>query len=209
LPPGYSLQYEAMERVSKRLHIVIPITLLCIFLLLCANTRSITKSVIVLCAVPFSAAGAFWLLWLLGYNLSTATWVGLIALLGVDAETGVFMLLCLDLAMERAAKAGCIRSKADLTEAVVTGAARRIRPKFMTAACMFVGLAPILWATGTGSDVMKRIAAPMVGGIFTSFLLELLAYPATYYLWQQNRWFKDIQAPPPLTCYELDLTVKV
>jgi len=135
--------------------------------------------------VPFSAVGAFWFLYALGYNMSVAVWVGLIALMGVDAETGVFMLLYLDLAFERAVREGRMTSRADLHEAIVAGAARRIRPKFMTVATMFVGLVPILWATGTGADVMKRIAAPMVGGIFTSFLLELLVYPAIYDVW---RW---------------------
>jgi Cu(I)/Ag(I) efflux system membrane protein CusA/SilA len=189
LPPGYSIrwtgQYEAMERVRERLRVVVPVTLFLVLLLLWLNTRSLAKSTIVLLAVPFSAVGAFWFLYALGYNLSVAVWVGLIALMGVDAETGVFMLLYLDLAFERAVREGRMSSRADLHEAIVAGAARRIRPKFMTVATMFVGLVPILWSTGTGADVMKRIAAPMVGGIFTSFLLELLVYPAIYDVW---RW---------------------
>ena len=142
-------------------------------LLLYLNTRSLTKTSIVALAVPFSAVGAVWFLYLLGYNMSVAVWVGLIALLGVDAETGVFMLLYLDLAYDQARKEGRLRSRADLQEAIVHGAAKRLRPKFMTVATTFIGFLPIMWATGTGSDVMKRIAAPMVGGIFTSFLLEL------------------------------------
>jgi len=165
----------------------VPFTLFVVFLLLWFNTRSLARSAIVLLAVPFSAVGAFWFLWVLGYNLSVAVWVGLIALLGVDAETGVFMLLYLDLAYDRAARAGAMNTREDLHEAIVAGAARRIRPKFMTVATMMIGLVPILWATGTGADVMKRIAAPMVGGIATSFLLELLVYPAIYELWRGRR----------------------
>ncbi len=150
------------------------------------NTRSVTKTAIVLLAVPFSAIGAFWFLWLLGYNMSVGVWVGLIALLGIDAETGVFMLLYLDLAYEQARKEGRLNSLVDLRAAIVQGAAKRLRPKFMTVATTFLGLVPIMWATGTGSDVMKRIAAPMIGGIFTSFLLELIVYPAIYEIWRWN-----------------------
>src|SRR5471032_286795 len=171
--PGYSVswsgQYEAMERVRQRLWIIVPATLLAIFLLLYLNTRSIARTCMVLLAVPFSAVGAIWFLHLLGYNMSIGVWVGLIALLGVDAETGVFMLLYLDLAYEQARKEGRLGSLAELQDAIVQGAAQRIRPKFMTAATMFVGLVPIMWSTGTGSDVMKRIAAPMIGGLVTSF----------------------------------------
>jgi len=167
---------------------VVPLTLLLIVVLLWLNTRSMTKSAIVLLAIPFSAVGAFWFLYLLGYNLSVAVWVGLIALLGVDAETGVFMLLYLDLAFGRALREGRMNSREDLHEAIMSGAARRIRPKFMTAATMLIGLVPILWSIGTGSDVMKRIAAPMVGGILTSFLLELVVYPAIYERWRWNRF---------------------
>jgi Cu(I)/Ag(I) efflux system membrane protein CusA/SilA len=190
LPPGYAImwsgQYEAMQRVRDRLFQVIPLTLFLIVLLLYLNTRSFTKTMIVLLAVPFSAVGAFWLLYLLGYNMSIGVWVGLIALLGVDAETGVFMLLYLDLAYEKAKKEGRLRNLADLQQAILYGAVRRLRPKFMTVATAFLGLIPIMWSIGTGSDVMKRIAAPMIGGIFTSFLLELLVYPAIYQLWKWN-----------------------
>jgi Cu(I)/Ag(I) efflux system membrane protein CusA/SilA len=200
LPPGYSIrwtgQYEAMERVAERLRLVVPMTISLIFFLLWLNTRSLAKSMIVLLAVPFSAIGAFWLLYCLGYNLSIAVWIGLIALLGVDAETGVFMLLYLELAYDHAKREGRMNTRIDLHEAIVSGAARRIRPKLMTVATMFIGLVPILWATGTGSDVMKRIAAPMVGGIFTSFLLELVVYPAIYELW---RWHGQIKALTPAT----------
>jgi Cu(I)/Ag(I) efflux system membrane protein CusA/SilA len=188
LPPGYAIswsgQYEAMERVKEKLIWVVPFTLFLILFLLYLNTRSLAKTLIIILAVPFSAIGAFWFLYLLGYNLSIGVWVGLIALLGVDAETGVFMLLYLDLAFEQAKKEGRLRSLADLQEAIRYGAVKRLRPKFMTTATMFFGLIPIMWASGTGADVMKRIAAPMVGGIFTSFLLELLVYPAVYQIWK-------------------------
>jgi len=154
--------------------------------LLYANTRSITKTTIILLAVPFSAVGAVFFLYLAGYNMSVGVWVGLIALLGIDAETGVYMLLYLDLAYEEARRCGRLNNLPQLTEAIVQGAAKRLRPKFMTFATMCVGLLPIMWSTGTGSEIMKRIAAPMVGGIFTSFLLELLVYPALYLVWRQK-----------------------
>jgi Cu(I)/Ag(I) efflux system membrane protein CusA/SilA len=190
LPAGYAIswsgQYEATQRVKERLIVVVPLTLFLILLLLYMNTRSITKTLIVLLAVPFSAIGAFWFLYLLGYNMSIGVWVGLIALLGVDAETGVFMLLYLDLAYEQAKKEGRLRSLVDLQDAIRYGAVRRLRPKFMTVATTFLGLVPIMWSIGAGSDVMKRIAAPMIGGIFTSFLLELLVYPAIYQIWKWN-----------------------
>jgi len=189
LPVGYSLtwsgQYEAMERVRERLTIVVPITLSLVLLLLYLNTRSVARTAIVMLAVPFSAVGAVWLLYALGYNMSIGVWVGLIALMGVDAETGVFMLLYLDLACGEAQRRGELRSRADLSAAIRHGAVKRIRPKFMTVATMFMGLVPIMWSTGAGADVMKRIAAPMIGGIFTSFLLELVVYPAIYEIW---RW---------------------
>ena len=190
LPPGYSIswsgQYEASQRVAKRLAVVVPFTLFLIFLLLFINTRSVTKTLIITMAMPFSAIGAVWFLYLLGYNLSVGVWVGLIALLGVDAETGVFMLLYLDLSYDQAKKEGRLRNLGELQQAILHGAVKRIRPKFMTVATMFLGLVPIMWATGTGSDVMKRIAAPMIGGIFTSFLLELVVYPAVYQIWKWN-----------------------
>ena len=188
LPPGYSIswsgQYQSLQRVNERLKIVVPLTLLLIVLLLYLNTRSLVKTAIVILAVPFSAVGAVWLLYLLGYNLSIGVWVGLIALLGVDAETGVFMLLYLDLAYAAAKREGRLGSLSELRDAIVQGAAGRIRPKFMTVTTMFLGLVPVMWASGTGSDVMKRIAAPMIGGICTSFVLELLVYPAIYEAWK-------------------------
>jgi Cu(I)/Ag(I) efflux system membrane protein CusA/SilA len=194
LPPGYSLawsgQYEAMERVKEKLKVVIPITLFIIVLLMYVNTGSGVKTAIILLAVPFSAIGAVWLLYLLGYNMSIGVWVGLIALLGVDAGTGVFMLLYLDIAYEKAKREGVMRHLADLQAAIHEGAVKRIRPKFMTVATMFIGLVPIMWSTGAGADVMKRIAAPMVGGILTSFVLELVVYPAIYEVW---KWHSEVK----------------
>ena len=188
LPPGYSLswsgQYEAMERVKERMKLVLPVTAFLVIMLLYMNTRSLAKTFIILLAVPFSAVGAIWLLYLLGYNMSIGVWVGLIALMGVDAETGVFMLLYLDIAFEDARREGRLRSAADLRDAIMHGAVKRIRPKFMTVAVMFMGLVPIMWSAGVGADVMKRIAAPMIGGIFTSFVLELVVYPAIYEIWK-------------------------
>jgi len=190
LPTGYSIswsgQYEVMQRVNQRLKLVVPATLFLICLLLYMNTGSLTKTTIVLLAVPFSAVGAVWFIYLAGYNMSVAVWVGLIALLGIDAETGVFMLLYLDLAYEQAKREDRLQNLQHLRDAIVHGAAKRLRPKFMTFAITCIGLLPIMWATGTGSDVMKRIAAPMVGGIFTSFILELLIYPAVYEVWRRN-----------------------
>jgi len=188
LPAGYTVQwsgqFESLERVRSRLAIVLPLTLFLILMLLYLNTKSLVKTGIIVLAVPFSAVGAIWLLWALGYNMSIGVWVGLIALMGVDAETGVFMLLYLDLAYTNARAQGRLRSLRDLQEAIREGAVKRIRPKFMTVACMFMGLLPIMWSTGTGADVMKRIAAPIIGGIFTSFLLELVVYPAIYEVWK-------------------------
>jgi Cu(I)/Ag(I) efflux system membrane protein CusA/SilA len=190
LPPGYSLewsgQYENMLRVRERLKLVLPITLVTIVLLLYANTRSAVKAGIVMMAVPFSVVGAVWLLWALDYNVSIAVWVGVIALMGLDAETGVFMLLFLDLAYDEAKGKGRLRNLGELHEAIVHGAVKRIRPKMMTVASALIGLMPIMWSIGTGSDLMKRVAAPMVGGLVTSFLLELLVYPAVYLLWKRR-----------------------
>jgi Cu(I)/Ag(I) efflux system membrane protein CusA/SilA len=190
LPPAYSFiwsgQYEAMQRVRERLKIVLPVTLFLVLMLLYLNTRSMAKTMIIVLAVPFSAVGAIWFLYLLGYNMSIGVWVGLIALLGVDAETGVFMLLYLDIAYDDARKAGRLRSLTDLQAVIMHGAVKRIRPKFMTVAVMFMGLVPIMWSAGAGADVMRRIAAPMIGGIFTSFILELVVYPAIYEVWKWN-----------------------
>lgn len=190
VPAGYQLvwsgQYESMQRVKERLKIVLPITLFIVFLLLYFNTKSAVKTCIILLAVPFSAIGAVWLLYLLHYNMSIAVWVGLIALLGVDAETAVFMLLYLDLAYHDAINKGQMNSWDDLREAIVHGAVKRLRPKVMTVACMLFGLLPIMWSVGSGADVMKRIAAPMIGGILVSFLMELVVYPPIFAIWKWN-----------------------
>jgi copper/silver efflux system protein len=193
-PAGYTLQwsgqYEAMERVRQRMLVVVPLTLFVVAFLIFLNTRSMPKTLLVLLAVPFSAVGAVWLLWLLGYNISIGVWVGLIALLGLDAETGIFMLLYLDLAYDEMKSRGQMRNREDLREAIYHGAVKRVRPKVMTVACAFFGLVPIMWSTGAGADVMKRIAAPMIGGLFTSFLMELLVYPAIYYRW---KWRAEVR----------------
>jgi Cu(I)/Ag(I) efflux system membrane protein CusA/SilA len=188
--PGYTLlwsgQFENMLRVRERMKLVLPITLLLIFLLLYASTKSTIKALIVMLAVPFSAIGAVWMLYALDYNVSIAVWVGVIALMGLDAETGVFMLLYLDLAHEEAQQRGQLQTRGQLKEAIIHGAVKRVRPKAMTVCAAFMGLLPILWAAGAGADVMKRIAAPMIGGLVTSFALELLVYPAVYLLWKQR-----------------------
>ncbi len=188
LPPGYVLQwsgqYENMIRVRERLKAIVPLTLGLIFLLLYANTKSTFKALLVMAAVPFSAIGAVWLFYLLGYNVSIAAWVGMIALLGLDAETGVFMLLFLDLSYDQFRKDGRLAEPGGLDEAIHHGAVKRVRPKMMTVAAAFMGLLPIMWSTSAGADVMKRIAAPMIGGLVTSFLLELLVYPAVFKLWK-------------------------
>jgi len=190
VPAGYELvwsgQYEFMQRVAERLKMVVPITLFIVFLLLYFNTGSAVKTMIILSAVPFSAIGAVWFLYLLHYNMSIAVWVGLIALLGVDAETAVFMLLYLDLAYHDALQKGGIHCWDDLREAIVNGAVKRLRPKVMTVSCMLFGLLPIMWSVGSGADVMKRIAAPMLGGIITSFLMELIVYPPIFAIWKWN-----------------------
>lgn len=186
MPKGYSIewsgQFEYMERANERLSVVIPFTLLLVIVLIYMNTKSFTKTGIVLLALPFSLVGAVWFLYLAGFNMSIAVWVGIIALLGIDAETGVVMLLYLDIAYERALKAGKLTNNTALKEAIYDGAVKRIRPKLMTVMTTFLGLLPIIIGVGTGSDVMKRIAAPMVGGIFTSFVMELTVYPAIYYI---------------------------
>ncbi|MDO8662955.1 MAG: CusA/CzcA family heavy metal efflux RND transporter [Candidatus Omnitrophota bacterium] len=188
VPQGYALQwsgqYENMLRVKERLKLVIPITIFIIFVLLYMNTKSPVKAGIVMLAVPFSLIGAVWFLYLLHYNISIAVWVGMIALMGLDAETGVFMLLFLDLSYYERVREGRMKTYEDLKEAIIHGAVKRIRPKMMTVMAMFMGLIPIMYSMGTGSDMMKRIAAPMIGGIFTSFILELLVYPPIYSIWK-------------------------
>ena len=205
LPAGTRLawvgQFKYFERAKERLKWVIPLTLAIVFVLLYFNTQSITESVIVMLAVPFSLVGAIWLLYLLHYNMSVAVWVGIIALAGLDAETGVVMLLYLKLSHARAVRDGRLRTRDDLREAIVDGAAKRLRPKLMTVATMIIGLVPVLSSTGTGADVMKRIAAPMVGGLVTSFLLELTVYPAMFAIWKgrglRTAATEPVAAPEP------------
>jgi Cu(I)/Ag(I) efflux system membrane protein CusA/SilA len=188
LPTGYTLtwsgQYENMLRVRERLKLVVPITFFLIFVLLYMNTKSAVKAGIVMLAVPFSVIGAIWYLWLLGYHISIAVWVGMIALMGLDAETGVFMLLFLDLSYYDAVRTGKMKTYDDLKEAIIHGAVKRIRPKMMTVMAAMMGLVPIMWSMSTGADMMKRIAAPMIGGLVTSFVLELLVYPPIYAIWK-------------------------
>lgn len=198
LPPGYSLawsgQYEYLERARERLYLLVPITLALIVLLMFLATFSLTKVVIIILSLPFSVVGAIWLLYLLDYNLSLGVVVGIIALLGLDAETGVVMLLYQDLVYEERRRQGRLHTWEDLTGAVREGALMRLRPKLMTVLANLVGLMPLMWATGTGAEVAKRIAAPMVGGVTTSFLLELLIYPAVYLLW---KWQAEVKHQAP------------
>ena len=188
LPAGYNLswsgQYEYMLHARERLRIVVPLTLLLIMLIIYLNTKSAIKTAIVMLAVPFSLVGAFWAIYLCGYNLSVAVWVGIIALAGLDAETGVVMLLYLELAFAEWQQRGALKSSGDLRDAIYHGAVKRVRPKAMTACVIIAGLAPILWSHGAGADVMKRIATPMVGGVITSTIMELAVYPAIYFLWR-------------------------
>jgi len=200
LKPGYSLewsgQYENMLRVRERLKIVVPLAIFIIFFLLYMNTKSPVKAGIVMLAVPFSVVGAVWLMYILDYNVSIAAWVGMIALMGLDAETGVFMLLFLDLSYEEAKAQGKLRTMTELHEAIIHGAVKRVRPKMMTVTAAMFGLMPIMWSVGTGADVMKRVAAPMVGGLATSFLMELLVYPAIYLLWKRKEIGLTATEPP-------------
>ena len=197
LPPGYNIvwsgEFEYMQHANERLMIVIPMTLFIIFLIIYLNTKSFRKVAVIFLAVPFSLVGAFWFLYILGYNLSIAVWVGIIALAGLDAETGVIMLLYLDKAYEESRDKGLMRSVKDLIDAIHHGAVKRVRPKIMTASVIIAGLLPIMWSNGTGMDVMKRIAAPMVGGVFSSVLMELAVYPAIYYLWKSYELKKQLK----------------
>ena len=199
LPASYNLfwsgQYEYMLRARERLMIVVPLTLLLITLIIYLNTKSALKTAIVMLAVPFSLVGAFWALYLCGYNLSVAVWVGIIALAGLDAETGVVMLLYLELAYEDWKRRGSLNTPTDLRDAIYHGAVKRVRPKAMTACVIIAGLAPILWSHGAGADVMKRIATPMVGGVMTSTVMELIVYPAIYFLWRSRSLVKKADAP--------------
>ncbi len=195
IPDGYRLvwsgEYEYLIKTHERLKLVIPLTLFIIFVLIYFNTKSVMKTAIILLAVPFSLVGSFWLLYILNYNMSIAVWVGIIALAGLDAETGVVMLLYLDLAYEKWMKEGKLKNVADLKDAVMYGAVKRIRPKIMTVSVILAGLIPIMFSHGTGADVMKRIAAPMVGGVITSTILELIIYPVIYMIWRGRGLAKD------------------
>jgi Cu(I)/Ag(I) efflux system membrane protein CusA/SilA len=204
LPPGVSLiwtgQYESKLEADKRLLVMGPLALLLVFLLIYFNTKSLTETVIILLAGPFSLIGAVCLLWILHYNLSVAVWVGLIALAGLNAETGVIMMLYLNIAYRGHKEKGRMRNRKDLEEAVIEGAVKRIRPKLMTVGAAWMGLVPILFSTGIGSDVMRRIAAPMVGGVFTSFILELLVYPVLFTLW---KWHTEVSSQKPKGFWKL------
>jgi copper/silver efflux system protein len=210
LPEGSSIvwsgQYESAQRVRDRLYVMVPVTMAIILFLIYCNTRSMVKTLIVILAVPFSAVGAVWMVYALGYDMSIAVWVGVIALLGIDAETGVFMLLYLDLAYARATRDCTPFTLERLCDSVVEGAAMRLRPKFMTFAAMVFGLIPIMWSTGTGSEIMKRIAAPMLGGIITSFLLELFVYPAIYTIWKARSLTVEASHEDLLLAGEFEVT---
>jgi Cu(I)/Ag(I) efflux system membrane protein CusA/SilA len=188
VPAGYTLQwsgqYEYMERAKERLTWVVPLTLAIIFLLLYLTFRSVPQALIVMLSVPFALVGAVWLLWYLEYNLSVAVWVGIIALAGLAAETGVVMIVYLDEAYEEAVAAGRLRTRRDLIDATLHGSVQRVRPKLMTVASTMFGLLPIMWGVGAGSDMIKRIAAPMVGGMVSSTVLTLLVIPAIYVIWR-------------------------
>ncbi len=198
LPEGYSLiwsgQYEYMERAKERLMIVIPLTLLVIFLLLYMNFRSVQESMLVMLSLPFALVGGIWLVWLYGFNLSVAVGVGFIALAGVAAEIGIIMLTYLDQAYKERAEAGEMRNLADLRQAIYRGTALRIRPIMMTVLSIVIGLLPILWGTGTGSEVMQRIAAPMIGGMMSTTGLGLLVLPTIYYLWKGRTLRREPEA---------------
>lgn len=190
LPPGYRLewsgQFEAMERAGEKLRIVVPITLAIIFVLLYFNFKSVTESAIVMLSLPFALVGGVWLMWMLDYNVSVATSIGFIALAGVAAETGVIMLLYLDQAYDQRRESGLLKNREDVDAAVQYGAVERVRPKLMTVTAITAGLLPILWSQGTGADMMKRIAAPMVGGMVSSTVLTLVVIPAIYSLWKER-----------------------
>jgi Cu(I)/Ag(I) efflux system membrane protein CusA/SilA len=189
IPEGYRLEwtgeYEYLQKTNERLKLIIPLAAVIILLIIYLNTNSMVRTLIVLLAVPFSLVGSFWLLYLLNYNLSTATWVGIIALGGISAETGIVMLLFLDLAYQQWKVEGRLNTQQDLRDAIMYGAARRLRPKVMTVATN-LGLIPILFSTGTGADVMQRIAAPVIGGLLTSLALILILFPAIYMLWRKG-----------------------
>ncbi len=198
MPAGYHLlwsgQYEYMQRAKERLTYVVPLTLLIIVVLLYSNFNSMAKTLIVLLSVPFALVGGFWLIYLLGYNLSVAVWVGFIALAGVSAEIGVVMVVYLDLAYSRRQTEGAMNSLEDLYNSIIEGAVMRLRPIIMTATAIMAGLLPIMWSHGTGADVMKRIAAPMVGGMITSTILTLIVIPVIYEMWRGWQLRRSLRA---------------
>jgi len=192
LPTGYFLkwtgQYELLQEMQARMRLLVPLTLLLVLLLLYANFGSLAPALIVLASVPFALVGSVWLLALLGYHLSTAVWVGLIALVGLATQTGVVMLVYCDVAYRRALAEGRIQGFDDIVEATLEGSVQRVRPKLMTVATMMIGLIPLLWSQGAGADVMKRVAAPMVGGLFTSAFLTLEIIPVVYAWWRWSQF---------------------
>ncbi|SDZ89805.1 Cu(I)/Ag(I) efflux system membrane protein CusA/SilA [Desulfuromusa kysingii] len=208
MPPGYNLvwsgEYEYMQEANQRLQLVIPLTIMVIFVILYLSTKSLIKTGIIFIAVPLSLVGCFWFLWFLGYNSSIAVWVGVIALAGISAETGVVMLLYLDLAYKLWSDRGRMETRGDLVQAIHHGAVKRIRPKVMTIAVIIAGLVPIMWSHGAGADVMKRIAAPMIGGVVTSGMMELLVFPVIYFLWRGIKLNKDMNPTSTEGIEEID-----
>jgi Cu(I)/Ag(I) efflux system membrane protein CusA/SilA len=203
VPPGHVLewtgQYELLERMRERMKLVLPLTLFLVVLLLWLHFRNFTEVLIVLLSIPFALVGSIWLLWALDYHLSTAVWVGIIALVGLAAQTGVVMIVYIDHAYERRRAAGKIRDLSDIVWAHMEGTVQRVRPKLMTVATMLAGLVPLLWASGSGADVMKRIAAPMVGGLLTSAFLTLEIIPVVYTYWRQEQvLFERLAALDPV-----------
>ena len=212
LPPGYNLvwsgQYEYMQAAAAKLKLVIPLTLLIIFVIIYISTKSMIKTGIIFIALPLSLVGCFWFLWLLNYNMSVAVWVGIIALAGISAETGVVMLLYLDLAFEMWTKKGLMKTRGDLVQAIHHGSVKRIRPKIMTICVIIAGLIPIMWSHGAGADVMKRIAAPMVGGVVTSGVMELLVFPVIYFMWRGMKLEPDMTTTDPSGVVENETYIK-
>jgi Cu(I)/Ag(I) efflux system membrane protein CusA/SilA len=200
IPAGYSLkwtgQYELLESMQKRMRFLIPLTIVLVLLLLYLNFGNLAQSLIVLCSVPFALVGSVWLLAALRYNLSTAVWVGIIALVGLAAQTGVVMIVYCDGAYLRRKREGRIRDLDDIVDATLEGSVQRVRPKLMTVATMMIGLVPLLWSQGAGADVMKRVAAPMVGGLFTSAFLTLEIIPVVYAYWRYAQLKKEQRGDP-------------
>jgi len=196
MPAGYSLvwsgQYEYMQAARAKLLLVVPFTLLIIFIIIYLSTKSLVKTGIIFIALPLSLVGCFWYLYYLGYNTSVAVWVGVIALGGISAETGIIMLLYLDLAYKLWQDHNRMTTRGDLVQAIHHGAVKRIRPKIMTISVIIAGLLPIMWSHGAGADVMKRIAAPMIGGVVTSGLMELLVFPVIFFIWRQRGLVKSL-----------------